>query len=238
MSQPRELAVLFASDDVVVLDKPSGVATEPDRRGEPSLRDDLAQWLRGRGSRGTPHAVSRLDVPVTGAVTFAISERGKRAAAAAKEAGLLQRRYLALVAGQPPDEVVCDVAIEGRPASSELRVGGRVEAGRNHYAVLHLAPRTGRTHQLRIHASAIGAPIVGDRRYGGPSSVADAKGRVLAARRVMLHAAIVLLRLGLPTDPEGPIVSPAPADLLAMWALLGGTPDAFAPRLPTLGFDD
>lgn len=230
MSADPELAVLFQSRDLVLVDKPSGVATEPDRRGEPSLRDRVGAWCAARGLAGAPHAVSRLDVPVSGVVTFALSDRAKKAAAEAKAEGRLTRRYLALVAGSPADEASCELPIEGRPASSLLRVAARVQVGRAAYAVVHLWPRTGRTHQLRIHAAALGAPILGDRRHGGPSSVADASGRVVVVPRVMLHAAEVWPRLGLASDPPAPIVAPTPRDLSELWSRLGGDGDAFVPR--------
>ncbi|HEX4447825.1 MAG TPA: RluA family pseudouridine synthase, partial [Polyangiaceae bacterium] len=79
---------------------------------------------------------------------------------------------------------------------------------------------TGRTHQIRVHASHAGSPLMGDRDYGGPARVTLATGRVLELRRVALHAARVVV----PGEDGAPLVarSPVPAELQALWSALGG----------------
>lgn len=223
-----ELTVLFASDDLVLVDKPSGMATEPDRRGEPSLRDHVAAWLTARGSKEIPHAVSRLDVGVSGVVTFAISDPGKKAAARAKERGAIERRYIALVSGRTPVSGVVDAQIEGRPAQTRFMTVARASTARDGVVgLVLLEPRTGRTHQLRIHAAALGAPIVGDRKYGGPSTIADARGRVHGSGRVLLHAAGVRPIVGLQSDPPGWVLSPIPSEMTGLWSVLDGEAEAW-----------
>jgi 23S rRNA-/tRNA-specific pseudouridylate synthase len=230
----REPVVLFASEDIVVVDKPPGIATEPDRRGESSLRD----WVGANVARaGTPHAVSRLDVGVSGAVTFALSSRAKVAAAKAKEAGRFERRYVAVVG--PADSArhlptagldatgEVTAPVEGKPARTRYRTIATAGAARVRVSVVVFSPLTGRTHQIRIHAASLGAPIVGDRRYGGRSSIPDAKGRVHAVERVLLHALAVRPVLGLPTDPVGFVTAPLPAAFVDLWRALDGAPEAW-----------
>ncbi|NUP08723.1 MAG: RNA pseudouridine synthase [Polyangiaceae bacterium] len=223
-----DLAVLFASDDVVVVNKPSGIATEPDKSGATSLRDLVARWLASRKMTGTPHAVSRLDVGVSGAVTFAFSDAGKKAAAQAKEAGRFQRRYIALAAGELPERGLVDKPIEGKPASTGFRRIAVARAAKHApVSLVVFEPRTGRTHQIRIHATHARAPIIGDRRYGGVASVVDPRGRVHAVERVLLHAAAVRFDLGAGSNPPSFIVAPTPAEMLALWSCLDGSADAW-----------
>jgi 23S rRNA pseudouridine955/2504/2580 synthase/23S rRNA pseudouridine1911/1915/1917 synthase len=96
-------------------------------------------------------------------------------------------------------------------------------------AVLALAPMTGRTHQIRVHAANAGAPLVGDVAYGGAARVTLASGRVVEPRRVALHAARVVV----PDEDGGPlaIVAPIPSALVELWSNLGG--DAAAWELAT-----
>src|SRR6185437_8095413 len=82
-----------------------------------------------------------------------------------------------------------------------------------------LAPVTGRTHQLRVHAGHARAPLLGDRVYGGPTRLTLPSGRVLALDRIALHAA----RVTLPADIlDAPIDSPIPTALRDAWLALGG----------------
>jgi len=222
------LVVLFSSPDLVLVGKPVGIATEPDKSRRSSLRDQVASWLAARGERGKiPHAVSRLDINVSGVVTFAISARGKELSARAKEGGQLARRYVALAEGTLTGKGLLETAVEGRPAQTSFRVIGEAQAGRSRVALLVFGPRTGRSHQIRIHSSSAGAPLLGDRKYGGSTSIADRKGAVHGIERILLHAASVHVRLGLDTDPPGWIDDPVPDDLLALWSALDGAPEAW-----------
>lgn len=220
------LVVLFESKDVVVVDKPAGIATEPDRDGHTSLRDWVADWVVTKnGTRArSPHAVSRLDTNVSGAVTFALSELGMRKAAAAKEHGHIARRYVAITGPIAEHEGSWRSPVQGKPALTRWR---RIADAGGRAALLMLAPETGRTHQLRIHTSAAGAAILGDGRYGGRTTVADATGRVQRVERVLLHAAAVRVNFGLPTDPPGFVVAPIPEIMRAVWQSLDGASDAW-----------
>jgi 23S rRNA pseudouridine955/2504/2580 synthase/23S rRNA pseudouridine1911/1915/1917 synthase len=104
-----------------------------------------------------------------------------------------------------------------RTASTDYRVLAETP----HAALLWLEPRTGRTHQLRVHAARAGRPLLGDRHYGGSGRVVLADGRVLSARRTMLHCA----RLRLPDVARGgelDLWCPPPEDFRALWRGAGG----------------
>jgi 23S rRNA pseudouridine955/2504/2580 synthase/23S rRNA pseudouridine1911/1915/1917 synthase len=87
-------------------------------------------------------------------------------------------------------------------------------------ALLAVSPATGRTHQIRVHASHAGAPLLGDTVYGGPARVTLPNGAVVALARVFLHAARVVV----PSRSGAPLVvdAPLPAELERVWASLGG----------------
>ena len=98
--------------------------------------------------------------------------------------------------------------------------------------LLALAPVTGRTHQLRVHASHAGLPLLGDRDYGGLASVTCPSGQIVRPGRVALHAARVVV----PGEDGQPIeiTSPPPAELSNAWVSLGGAHTAWenASRCP------
>ncbi len=104
---------------------------------------------------------------------------------------------------------------------------GEARAGRSRVSLIVFGPRTGRTHQIRIHASSAGSPLLGDRKYGGSTSIADRRGSVHGVQRILLHAASVNVRLGLDSDPPGWVSDPVPDDLLAVWSALDGAADAW-----------
>jgi 23S rRNA-/tRNA-specific pseudouridylate synthase len=225
------LRVLFSSRDFVIVDKPAGIPTEPGRERGPSLRDLVTAWISQRGERGRtePHAVSRLDTNVTGAVVFTRSPQGAKHLAATKERGDYRRVYVALAYGSIPPEGTWRTPVGGRDAETSFRALGVAGPGRKPITLLEARPRTGRTHQIRIHASGAGSPLAGDRRYGGPSTVATPTGATISVSRPMLHA----LAVSFP-DASGTRViatAPVPADMAALWSALDGRPEAWEEHL-------
>jgi 23S rRNA pseudouridine955/2504/2580 synthase/23S rRNA pseudouridine1911/1915/1917 synthase len=104
----------------------------------------------------------------------------------------------------------------------------RVVARAGGASLLALAPITGRTHQLRVHASHAGAPLLGDRVYGGPSRLTlpngPEAGRVIPLARIALHAARVVV----PAERgELSAEAPIPEELRALWSALGGDAGAW-----------
>ena len=225
-----DAVILARADDLVFVDKPAGIPTIPDHGGAGhSLLAVVARTLAVDASR--IHPTSRLDREVSGVVTFALSSQAAARLLRAREGHSYARRYVA-IAGRPPSPAsgVWDVAI-GRARDPRHRAPNGKDAthARTLYAaaasldaatMLALAPITGRTHQLRVHASHAGAPLLGDRVYHGATRVTLATGRVLAIARIALHAA----RVEVPSSRSEPLVvsSPIPSDLDALWRALGG----------------
>jgi 23S rRNA-/tRNA-specific pseudouridylate synthase len=225
----EEPRVLRVEGGLAFVEKPAGIATEPDKRGATaSLLHRVAPALGV--APAALHALSRLDVGVSGAVLLGLSSSARREVQAQRERGLVSRRYVAIAAGIPApragrwDEPIgpgarkplrC-VSARGEPALTEYRVTGAIETARESASVLALDPRTGRTHQLRVHAAAHGAPLYGDSSYGGPARVASASGAVTGLGRIYLHAAWLKL-------PGLELVrSPVPPEFAALWGALGG----------------
>ena len=223
--------VLYRSEDIAVVNKPAGLPTEPTPRGETSLRDRVASALVGAAR--VPHAVSRLDTNVTGAVLFALTARGARALADAKQEGRYARVYVALCAGRPGAAGAWTEPIAGQPAETAFWSVAEVGAEKRPTVLLAVMPRTGRTHQIRIHASTAGAPLAGDKRYGGPSTGPTPRGATGTPPRPRPHPT----RGTFPAPSRGGIVVRAPVapDMQALWSALDGRPEAWEEALAVCG---
>lgn len=226
------MEILYDDDDIVVVDKPVGVAahTGPGWTGPTVLGN-----LEAAGYRITTHGpperqgiVHRLDVGTSGAMMVAKSDRAYSVMKRAFKERTVRKIYHAVVAGHPdPDSGTIDAPI-GRHPSREWRMAV-IEGGKHaitHYDTLELMPgaalleihlETGRTHQIRVHMSAIKHPCVGDTFYGADPVQAAA----LGLERQWLHAVELGFThpiTGMPTL----VRSPYPADLQAALDILRG----------------
>jgi 23S rRNA pseudouridine1911/1915/1917 synthase len=185
-----ELEVIYEDDDCVVINKPVGLLTHS--KGAFNPEATVATWIRTRlkdleGSRGG--IVHRLDRMTSGVMICAKNPEAMAWLQKQFSQRNTKKEYLAVIKGEiAPSEAVIDMPIERNPkAPSTFRVGQQgkeaqttyhtLETG-NGYSLLDLQPRTGRTHQLRVHLASQGHPIVGDVLYGGEE-----------ADRLYLHAA-------------------------------------------------
>jgi len=249
---PRlDVPIVHRDEHLLVLDKPVGIATtSPD--GGPSLFT-LARALDPDAP--ALHPLSRLDTQVSGLVTFARTTWANQCALEARRAGTLRRAYLGLT-GQalPADHGVWKfpIAIDPRdpkhrralPEGSELAdapAGSkhahseyRVFATAGPLLALDLWPVTGRTHQLRVHASAAGAPLAGDVAYGGARRITLPNGRILSAGRVMLHCAAFCMPHPDRARAVLTLSLAPPADMLTLWRAAGGDPSALSLSLSDL----
>jgi 23S rRNA pseudouridine955/2504/2580 synthase len=211
--------VLYEDDDVLALNKPSGLAVQGGTKTSRHVDRLLAAW--GEGTE-RPRLVHRLDRDTSGVLVL-----GKSPAAAARLAGAFahrrtQKTYWAIVAGAPkPGEGIIEVPLAkqgfgdremvapagpkdpgAEPAESEFVTISRAA----HTATwLALRPITGRTHQLRAHMLAIGHPILGDPKYRTEASAAlsgDLKLQLHARRIVLPHPTGGELVLEAPLSPE------------------------------------
>ncbi len=249
----EEVSILFHGDGLLACNKPAGLPTVPDHAGASHSLVALAARSIGK-RLDELRITSRLDRGVSGVVLFALDDAAEARLKRARAEGAYQRRYVALACTTQPffGDAAPEAGAHGRwtrditraaeprlrAASDEL--GKHAETHWNAIAVapafshreagsfvpvmLAVDPITGRTHQIRVHAADGGAPLLGDRDYGGPTRLVLRNGRVLEMSRIALHAARVVV-----PGPTGPLDlrAPIPSDLRSAWTSLGGEPDAW-----------
>lgn len=224
------VGVRYRDDHLVVVDKPAGVVTHPTAgRREGTLVNRLLAMgipLAAAGGALRPGIVHRLDAGTSGLMVVACDDEAFAALQAMFRVHAVDRRYLALVRGVPAnDRFVVDAPLGRRGARIRIApTGGRAAATeaevRERFAraaLLDVAPRTGRTHQIRVHLAAIGHPILGDARYGGGGHDATAVGLT----RPFLHSWRIAFDHPI-TGARIDLEEPLPADLAAALAALRG----------------
>jgi len=178
--EPGPLTVRFEDAHLMVVSKPAGMVTHPtaSRRTGTLVNRLLALGvpLSRAGGEDRPGIVHRLDAGTSGLMVVAKDDEAHGALSSMFRAHSVERRYLALVRGRVEhDRFLIEaplerrrarirvVAVTGKEAATEIHVRGRFERA----TLVEARPRTGRTHQIRVHLAAIGHPILGDRSYGG-----------------------------------------------------------------------
>lgn len=238
--QAMDLWVLYEDQHLIVVNKPPGLVVHPaPGHSVGTLVHGLLHHcgdLAGVGGKLRPGIVHRLDQDTSGALVAAKHDQVHRGLVAAFAAGRVQKDYLALVWGQLPARGEARSGIgrhpvdrkrmssQGRnlkPAKSAWRVVRRFPA--SGVSLLRVRIATGRTHQIRVHLSEAGFPVLGDGLYGGRRgrrSLPEAAGAALkAAGRQMLHA--VSLAFDHPVNGQClEITAPLPPDFRALLAAL------------------
>lgn len=195
----KSFNILHQDDDVIVVDKAAGVLSAPTQEiSTGHVPEMLRQYWRAQNE---PHQyiglVHRIDQPTSGCLMFARNKQAQTVLGVQFNTHAAERRYRALVGGQPRQDrdtldnnlgrgkdgrrqVVAD-HLPGKRAVTHFEVVSRHGKG----ALLDLRLETGRTHQIRVHCASIGCPIIGDPVYGP-----QGKDRPvwLKAPRLMLHA--------------------------------------------------
>lgn len=194
-----DLAVLHDDDDIVVIDKPVGIAVHPSQGWTgPTVIQSLAAAgyrISTSGAAERQGVVHRLDVGTSGVMVVAKSERAYSALKAAFKERTVEKVYHAIVQGHPdPSRGTIDAPIDRHPTSDwrfAVVAGGKPSI--THYEVLEAFPgaslvrvelETGRTHQIRVHFAALRHPCVGDLTYGADPTFAER----LGLTRQWLHA--------------------------------------------------
>lgn len=233
-SDSADVCILHRDASLVVVDKPAGIPTVPDTTGASHSLVARVSAALGVGE-GALHATSRLDRDVSGVCSFALDERARKTLESARESGDYRRLYVALAIRAPvPPEGEIRASIgrardprhrkvdpTGKPSLSRYRTIAAVPSG---VVLLALAPETGRTHQLRVHTSHLGAPLLGDKVYGGPMRLGLPNGKILGMSRIYLHCA----RVSYPFEGRTlELRAEVPEALRDVWTALGGEPEAW-----------
>lgn len=177
LPEPMDLSILYEDEAILAVDKPAGLLVHPSpQRNSGTLANGVLHYLRQRGEAAGIHPVTRLDRDTFGVVLLAKTANVHEQFRRMLQARQLEKTYLASVFGAPAqDEGTIDLPVYKIGGGSLLRIvdargqkavtGYRVLACAAQTALLQLHPRTGRTHQLRLHCLASGFPILGDPQY-------------------------------------------------------------------------
>ena len=223
---PAEVPIRYEDDDLAVVAKPAGlvVHTGAGTRGSPTLVDALlgmGMTLAAGGDPDRPGIVHRLDRGTSGLLVVAKSEAARIGLVSTFQRHDIERRYWALVDGVPsPASATIDAPI-GRSGRNRTKFTIATDGRRavTHYDIVEAHGRaseltvrleTGRTHQVRVHLSAVGHPVAGDGVYGASTALT----RELGLTRPALHAT----RLGFDHPVTGERIEadePLPEDLRA-----------------------
>ncbi len=239
---PRDLealraSVLFRDEAVLAIDKPAGLAVQGGS-GQHRHLDAMLDGLRF-GSAERPRLVHRLDKDTGGVLLLARTAAAARKLAAAFKGKSAQKVYWALVAGVPPEprgRIDAPLAKAGGAGREKIGAAADGKSALTLYQVVQtrkvagaavswlvLMPLTGRTHQLRAHCAALGAPILCDGKYGGRAAFPEGlafDGAAGIPKRLMLLAREIAV-----PHPEHEatlrVEAPLPAHMEAAFAALG-----------------
>jgi len=188
------LTILHRDEDLIVVSKPSGLLSVPGK--DPSHQDCLE--MRVKSLFNNALLVHRLDMDTSGVMLFAGNPNAQRHLGLQFEKRQLEKSYEALVWGEPEDEGVVELPLivdwPNRPLQKVCYETGK--AALTHWQLIEkyrfssrvrLIPKTGRSHQLRVHMKAIGHPILGDRFYADGDAL-------VASQRLSLHSRSIRFR--------------------------------------------
>jgi 23S rRNA pseudouridine1911/1915/1917 synthase len=188
LAEPIPLAVIYEDEDIMVIDKPAGLTVHP-APGHPSHTLVNAVLARCPGlaisnELTRPGIVHRLDKDTSGLIVIAKNDFAREYLAAQFKSRTVTKGYIVLVRGRlSPEQGIIEAPI-GRDPHRKKRMA-IVEAGKqaitqyhvqkylDNYTLVEVSPLTGRTHQIRVHMSAIGCPVTGDPIYGSRSAHLD-----------------------------------------------------------------
>lgn len=222
--------ILFDDRDLLVMDKPSGLAVH----GGSGIHVGLVEALRQlRPDFAKLELVHRIDRDTSGVVLLAKRRSVLRALHTVLRERLAQKRYLALVDGEWPGhlreldaplqrylaangERFVRVSVEGKPSMTRVRVLRRLPGA----TLVEAAPETGRTHQIRVHLAAAGHPILGDPKYADTAALA--RHAKMGVPRLCLHAASIEVPDWTGEGGSRSFEAALPEDMAALIARLAG----------------
>ena len=212
-----DLQILFENEDVIIVNKPSGVVCHPSHgHYADSLASQVTAYLMKSGAPAALHVIGRLDKDTSGAMIYA---KNAEAAARLSDPGAVRKTYYALAEGRTDAEglldspIAPDLAVPGKmktdPDGKPAQTRYQTLACFDGCSLLRLRLTHGRTHQIRVHMSDAGHALLGDPLYGSGTA---------GSTHAMLHC--VEVRLILPFTNEPILIrAPFPADWPAAAAI-------------------
>ena len=194
--------VFFEDNHLLILYKPAGLLIQRDHKDKVSLIDLAKAWVKERYAKpGRVYIglVHRLDAPVAGVVALARTSKAAARLSAQFRDKQVEKEYAAVVNGrpsQPEGRLVHALLRKGRyshivplgtPGSQQAALSYRLIEARGSRSLLAVALETGRRHQIRAQLASLNCPIVGDRAYGAPQSLAHGRIALMASRLTVTH---------------------------------------------------
>ena len=205
MSNPPDpsLGILYLDNHLIAVRKPAGILTQSDDSGGVSLMDQVKDWIKaeykkpGKVFLGLVH---RLDRPVSGIAVFARTSKGASRLSEQFRKQTTKKNYRALVEGTPQSQqaslthylrkeksLKATVFPRATPNAKEAQLDYEVIETLQNTSLLDIHLHTGRFHQIRAQLASIGHPIVGDKKYGAHSALAEGQIALYAHRLVFNH---------------------------------------------------
>jgi 23S rRNA pseudouridine955/2504/2580 synthase len=218
-----QAALLYEDADIIVLNKPSGMAVHGGSGVSLGVVEMMRQW---RSDLARLELVHRLDRDTSGCLVLAKSRRALLPLHAAFREGHVRKTYDVLVHGTWPTRARSITSsltrYLTRTGERRVRSDRAGKAARTEFAIaatapratwLHAHPHTGRTHQIRVHCQITGHPVVGDEKYATDTQLEEA--RAAGIRRLCLHARVIAF-----PGERRRFEAPVPEDLRAAWEAL------------------
>ena len=199
-----KLEVVYEDEYLAVINKPAGISVSGNQfrtiqnalidNIKPSNAKDALRW---------PKPVHRLDNPTSGLLIIAKTAKTLVKLGQQFEKKEIKKKYCAIVVGQAPADGIINTEIEELVAETAYKTKRVVPSLKNEFlSLLELIPQTGRTHQIRIHLSKLGYPILGDKLYGNKGEILKGKGLFLCATGLQLKHPItdkvIVIKLPIP----------------------------------------
>ncbi|MDM8159095.1 RluA family pseudouridine synthase [Labilibaculum sp. K2S] len=184
-----QLEVIYEDEHIAVINKPAGISVSGNLFR--TVQNTLPFNLKLSSCKDVLRVfrpVHRLDNPTCGLLLIAKTSQAIGALGVQFEKRIVSKRYTAVVIGSLPDKGMVDMPVDGKDAVSSFQVIRRNNSIRNQTLnMVDLFPKTGRTHQLRIHMAGMGTPILGDKLYGSEGEILRKKGLFLCATGLQFY---------------------------------------------------
>lgn len=198
MNRSDGIEIVYEDPDLLVIDKPSGMLTMADHSGEQTAYSILTQYVKSHNRGGRIFILHRLDRDTSGLLVFARNAETKYTVQEHWDEAVVERKYVALLSGKPsPSEGRIRSYLKDNPKSFKVSSSWTDDGGLlsiteyktlrqgSERSLVEFSLETGRKNQIRVHCSAIGCPIVGDKKYGYIGA---------PSRRLMLHAKTLVIK--------------------------------------------
>ena len=223
-----QLPILWQDDCLLAINKPAGLPAHSTVSGRPNALDLVSAWFPPGGGTARPILLHRLDADTTGLLLFALTREANLSLSRQFSEHQIEKSYLALVRGSPPQHFAVSNHLKAGVRGRTLAVASGGLAAQTDFrtlvshagvALIAARPRTGRTHQIRVHLAGLGYPLLGDTLYGGMAVLPLATGSIPLPRH-LLHA-LTLSMMHPHTGQRQRLTAPLPADFLMILKTLG-----------------